>query len=74
MRARVSLEQARANERQAELESELSRRQLEWQRSQYGQLQAEAEEAASIRQNLVQSQSDVESRNGANPGDGALAL
>ncbi|HEY9527831.1 MAG TPA: AAA family ATPase, partial [Anaerolineales bacterium] len=32
--ARLSLDQARANERQAELESESSRRQLEWQKSQ----------------------------------------
>ena len=60
--ARVRLEQARANERQAELESESSQRQLEWQKSQHGQLKAEAEEAASIRQNLAQSQSDVESQ------------
>ncbi|HEX5944173.1 MAG TPA: chromosome segregation protein SMC [Anaerolineales bacterium] len=60
--ARVRLEQARASERQAELESESSRRQLEWQKSQHDQLKAEAEEAASLRQNLVQSQSDVESQ------------
>ncbi len=56
------LDEALGSERQAELESELARRQLEWQKNQHGQLKAEAEEAASIRQNLVQSQSDVESQ------------
>ncbi|HEU4746778.1 MAG TPA: chromosome segregation protein SMC [Anaerolineales bacterium] len=60
--ARLRLDQARASERQAELESESSRRQLEWQKSQHAQLKAEAEEAASVRQNLAQTQSDVESQ------------
>lgn len=60
-RARVSLEDAQAIEQQAGLESESARRQLEWQKSQHAQLKAEADEAASIRQNLIQSQSDVES-------------
>jgi chromosome segregation protein len=60
--ARLRLDEALGNERQAELESESAQRQLEWQRNQYSQLQAEAEEAASIRQNLVQSQSEVESQ------------
>ena len=59
--ARVRLEDAQGTEQQAGLESESARRQLEWQKSQHGQLQAEADEAASIRQNLIQSQSDVES-------------
>jgi chromosome segregation protein len=60
--ARVRLDEAQANERQAGLESESARRQLEWQNSQHGQLEAEAAEASSIRQNLVQSQSDVENQ------------
>lgn len=58
--ARVRWEEAQGIERQAGLESESARRQLEWQKSQHGQLQAEAEEAASIRQNLIQAQSQVE--------------
>jgi chromosome segregation protein len=58
--ARVRWEEAQGNERQAGLEFESARRQLEWQKSQHGQLQAEAEEAASIQQNLIQAQSQVE--------------
>ena len=61
-RARVRLEEAQGGEQQAGLESESARRQLEWQKSQHGQLKAEADEAASIRQNLLQSQSEVESQ------------
>jgi chromosome segregation protein len=60
--ARVSLEEAQGNARQAGLEVESAQRQLEWQKSQHGQLEAEAEEAASIRQNLSQSQADLESQ------------
>lgn len=60
--ARVKLENAQGNEQQAGLESESTRRQLEWQKSQHGQLKAEADEAASIRQNLIQSQSHVETQ------------
>jgi chromosome segregation protein len=60
--ARLKLDEAQANERQAELESESVRRQLEWQKSQHSQLKAEAEAAASLRQKLIQSQSDVESQ------------
>ncbi len=59
--ARVRLEEAEEIEKQAGLESESTRRQLEWRKSQHVQLKAEAEEAASIRQNLIQSQSEVES-------------
>jgi len=62
--ARVSLEEAQGSEQQAGLESEATRRQLEWQKSQYVQLKAEADEAASIRQNLIHSQSEVESQSG----------
>ena len=58
--ARVRLDEAQGSEQQAGLESEAARRQLEWQKSQYLQLKAEADEAASVRQNLSQTQSDVE--------------
>ncbi len=60
--ARVRLEERQANEQQAGLESESARRQLEWQKTQQGQLQVEADEAAAIRQNLIQAQAEVESR------------
>lgn len=60
--ARIRLEETQGNEQQSGLESESARRQLEWQKSQHGQLQAEADEAASIRQNLLQSQSEVEAQ------------
>jgi chromosome segregation protein len=60
--ARLHLEEARENERQSGLEAESARRQLEWQKSQYDQLKADAEEAAAARQNLIQSQSELESR------------
>ncbi|HEX9385105.1 MAG TPA: chromosome segregation protein SMC [Anaerolineales bacterium] len=59
---RVSLDEAQRNERQAGLESESARRQLEWQKSQQSQLKADVEEAASIRQNLIQAQSELESQ------------
>ena len=58
--ARVRLEEAQRDERQAGLESESARRQLEWQRSQHRQLEADVEQAASLRQDLLQSLSDVE--------------
>jgi len=60
--SRVRLEEAQASENQAGLESEAGRRQLEWQKSQQGQLKAEADEAASIRQNLNQSQTEAEAQ------------
>jgi chromosome segregation protein len=59
---RVSLDGTQANERQAGLESESARRQLDWQKSQHGQLKGEAEEAASLRQSLIQAQSEFESQ------------
>ena len=59
---RIRLDKAQRNEQQAGLESESMRRQLEWQRSQQEQLKAEADEAASIRQNLIHSHSELESR------------
>lgn len=58
--ARVRLEEAEGNEKQAGLESESARRELEWQKSQHVQLKAEADEAASIRMNLIQTQGEVE--------------
>ncbi len=58
--SRVRLDEAEEFEKQAGLESESTRRQLEWQKSQHVQLEAEADEAASIRQKLIQSQSEVE--------------
>src|SRR6185369_4244800 len=57
---RVRLDQAEGFEKQAGLESESARRELEWQKSQRVQLQAEADEAASIRRNLIQSQTEIE--------------
>jgi chromosome segregation protein len=61
-KARVRWDEAQENERRAGLESESARRQLEWQKSQHSQLKTEAEEAASIRQNLIQSLSDIENQ------------
>ncbi|HEX5836847.1 MAG TPA: chromosome segregation protein SMC, partial [Anaerolineales bacterium] len=60
--ARLRLDEAQAGEQQAGLESESARRQQEWQESQRNQLKAEADEAALLRQNLIQSQAEVESR------------
>lgn len=59
--ARVRLEEADGLENQAGLESESTRRQLEWQKSQLARLKGEANEAASIRQNLIQTLSEIES-------------
>ena len=58
--ARLRLEDAQRVEQRAGLESEAARRQLEWQKTQQDQLKSEAQEAASIRQNLIQSQSEIE--------------
>ncbi|HJQ15251.1 MAG TPA: hypothetical protein VJ830_10935, partial [Anaerolineales bacterium] len=59
---RLRLEEALKIERQAEVESESARRQLEWQKKQRDQLNVEVEEAAVIRQTLIQSQSDMASQ------------
>src|SRR5260221_4534616 len=56
----VRLEEAEGYEKQAGLESESTRRELNWQKSQHAQLQAEADEATSIRMNLIQTQTEVE--------------
>jgi len=63
--ARLRLDEAQGSEQQAGLESESARRQLEWQRGQYVQLKAEAGEATSIRQDLIQTQSETETRSAA---------
>ena len=63
--ARLSLDHAQSNEQQAGLEFELARRQLEWQRNQQTQLKAEADETASIRQNLITSQAELENQSTA---------
>ncbi len=59
---RVSLDEAQANERQAGLESESARRQLEWQKSQHNQLTADIDEATSLRENIIQAQSEFENQ------------
>jgi len=60
--ARLSLEEAQGHERQAGLESESAQRQLEWQSNQHAQLKAEADEAESARENLIQLLSNIESQ------------
>lgn len=59
--SRVKVEEAQEVEKQAELESEAARRQLEWQKSQRIQLKSEIDEAASIQSNLNQSLAEIES-------------
>ena len=60
--SRVKLEQAQGMENQAGLESEAARRQLEWQKSQQSQLQAECDEATSAKNTLSESQSVIETQ------------
>ena len=60
--ARVRLGECQETEQQAGLESESAQRQLEWQKNQLTQLEAEAQESASIQQRLIESQSEVEDR------------
>lgn len=60
--ARLRLDEAWREERQAELESEAQLRQLQWQESQRGELQAELEESSRLRQELIRSQAEVESQ------------
>ena len=60
--SRVRLDETQANEQQAGLESESMRRQWDWQKSQYEQLKSESNEAISNRQNLIQLQTELESR------------
>ena len=58
--ARIRLGETQETEQQAGLESESTQRQLEWQKNQLTQLEAEAQESASIQQKLIESQSEVE--------------
>jgi chromosome segregation protein len=58
--ARVRLGETQENEQQAGLESESTQRQLEWQKNQLTQLEAEAQESASIQQRLIEAQTEVE--------------
>ncbi len=60
--ARVRLGECQETEQQAGLESESTQRQLEWQKSQLTQLEAETQESASIQQKLFESQTEVENR------------
>jgi|CXWL01.1.fsa_nt_gi chromosome segregation protein len=60
--ARVRLGECQETEQQAELESESLSRQLEWQKNQFDQLNAEAGESASIQQKIIESQTEVEAR------------
>lgn len=61
-RERQGLDEARKAEQQAGLESESARRQWEWQKKQLEQIQAEAQEAAALRQKLLQSQTEAEEK------------
>jgi chromosome segregation protein len=63
--SRVRLGEAQETEQQAGLESESTRRQLEWLKNQHGQLQAEAQESASIRQKLIATRAEVENKTSA---------
>ena len=58
--SRVRLGECQENEQQAGLESESTQRQLEWQKNQLTQLEAEAQESASIQQKIIESQAEVE--------------
>ena len=60
--ARVRLGEAQETEQQAGLESESMTRQLEWHKNQLTQLEAEAQESASIQQKLIKSQTEVVTR------------
>ena len=60
--ARVRLGECQETEQQAGLESESMTRQLEWQKNQFEQLNAEAGESASIQGKLIESQTEVEAR------------
>ena len=59
---RVRLGESQETEQQAGLESESTQRQLEWHKNQLTQLEAEAQEALSIQQKIVEMQAEVENR------------
>jgi chromosome segregation protein len=58
--ARIRLGESQGTEQQSGLESESAQRQLEWQKNQLAELQAEAQESVSIQQKLTESQIEVE--------------
>lgn len=60
--ARVRLGEAQETEQQAGLETESMTRQFEWHKNQLTQLEAEAQESASIQQKLIKSQTEVATR------------
>jgi len=60
--ARVRLGESQETEQQAGLESESMARQLEWQKNQADQLEAEARESNSIRRKIIDSQIEIENR------------
>ncbi|HSO14301.1 MAG TPA: chromosome segregation protein SMC [Anaerolineales bacterium] len=66
---RVRLEEAEQNEKQAGMESEARRRELEWQKSQQIQLRTEANEAESIQKSLIESQAVIESESAKAQGE-----
>jgi chromosome segregation protein len=59
-KARVILENAEESEKQAGLESEAKRRELDWQKSQQIQLKTDVDEAGSIQKSLIESQSSID--------------
>ena len=60
--SRLRLEETQAWENQAGLESEAARRQLEWQKGQQRQLEAESDEATSVKDTIVTTLSEIEAR------------
>lgn len=62
--ARLSVDEAQGKEQQAGLESESTRRQLEWQKSQKEQVEAEIASAGSNRQKIIETQSQIEAQSG----------
>ncbi|HSG44612.1 MAG TPA: chromosome segregation protein SMC [Anaerolineales bacterium] len=62
--ARVRLDDAEESEKQAGLQSEAKRRELDWQKSQQVQLRADADEAKNIQKSLTESLAVIESESG----------
>jgi chromosome segregation protein len=60
--SRVRLGEIQETEQQAGLEFESTQRQLEWQKNQLNQLQAEAQDSEATRQRISESQVEVENR------------
>lgn len=59
---RLRLEETQTLENQAGLESEAARRQFEWQKGQQSQLEADAGEATSAKNNLLKTLSEIETQ------------